>query len=51
MVDTKIDDADLWFPPEVDLVEVITFIDRRYLVVITRRAQPDIFYASLMRRR
>ena len=50
MVDTEIDGAALWFPPEVEMVEAITFIDRRYLGVITRRVNAQLLYASLMRK-
>jgi hypothetical protein len=50
MVDTEIDGAELWFPPEVDLVETITFIDRRFLGVVTRRTSGNVVYASLMRK-
>jgi len=48
MVDCEVDGAALWFPAEVELVEVVTFIDRRYLGAITRRS--TLFYGSLMRR-
>lgn len=52
MTETWIDGAELWFPAEVELVETIRFIDRRYLGVITLRrgCEPQMFYASLMRR-
>ena len=39
--------AHLWFPPEVELVELITFPDRTYLGAITRRASNGLLYASL----
>ena len=50
MAETIIDGAVLSFPVEVEIVETLRFIDRRYLGVVTRRAAADIFYASLMRR-
>ena len=51
MADTQIvDGADLWFPAEVEIVEAIRFIDRRYLGVITVRPSTNVFYASLMRK-
>lgn len=50
MGDTDIDGANLWFPPEVELVEVVTFIDRRYLGAITRRINSPLFCGSLMRK-
>ena len=49
MADTWIDGAELWFPAEVQLVEIIRFVDRRYLGAITTRGSP-LFYASLMRK-
>jgi hypothetical protein len=48
MADAVIDGAELWFPDEVEVVDTIRFIDRRYLGVVTRRPSTNIFYASLM---
>lgn len=50
MADTWIDGAELWFPAEVQLVEIIRFVDRRYLGAITTRRGSPLFYASLMRK-
>jgi hypothetical protein len=50
MAEARIDGADLWFPAEVEIVETIRFIDRRYLGVVTHRPSTNVFYASLMRR-
>ena len=50
MAETKIDGAVLSFPVEVEIVETLRFIDRRYLGVVTGRVATDIFYASLMRK-
>lgn len=50
MSDTDVDEAQLWFPPEVSIVETIRFIDRRYLGVVTTRRGNTVFYASLLKK-
>jgi hypothetical protein len=49
MEDFRADGLDVWFPPEVRILETIRFIDRRYLGVIANRPGTQLFYASLMR--